>query len=306
MKSIYLVGLGAIGMLYGANLQNTFPQSFKVVADSKRIARYQEETFLINGTPQPFTFASAESLKACADLMLFATKQFHLEAAIASVKHLVNEKTVILSLLNGISSEPILKKHFPDATIVHALCIGQDAVREGTALSYTQHGIIFYGDAEGTIPSALLESIGDIFAQSGIAHVQSERILFDQWRKFMINNCLNQISAILDAPYGVFHDSEDAQALLEQIAREVILVANAEGVPLSFDDYLSFIPQMKTLSADGLTSMLQDARAGRQTEFDMLSGELLRIAARHGLALPATDFLHHLLKVKEYQRTTGK
>ena len=41
-------------------------------------------------------------------------------------------------------------------------------------------------------------------------------------------------------------------------------------------------------TSDNRSSMLQDVERGRPTEIDAISGELLRIAAAHGVDLPAT------------------
>ena len=56
------------------------------------------------------------------------------------------------------------------------------------------------------------------------------------WWKFMINVGINQTSAILRAPYGVFQTDPHAQAIMEAAMREVITVAQAAHVHLSLDD----------------------------------------------------------------------
>ena len=45
--------------------------------------------------------------------------------------------------------------------------------------------------------------------------------------------------------------------------------------------------------------MLQGVLAGRRTEIDAITGALLRMAARHGLAVPAHEALYHAVKALE-------
>ena len=49
----------------------------------------------------------------------------------------------------------------------------------------------------------------------------------------MINVGINQTSAVLRAPYGVFQKSDDALALMEAAMMEVIMLAKAAGVKFS-------------------------------------------------------------------------
>jgi 2-dehydropantoate 2-reductase len=45
-------------------------------------------------------------------------------------------------------------------------------------------------------------------------------------------------------------------------------------------------------TADNRSSMLQDVLAGRGTEIEYLTGHLLQLAARHGLAAPQNESLY--------------
>ena len=70
------------------------------------------------------------------------------------------------------------------------------------------------------------------------------------------------------------------------------MVAAAEGVNLA--------PETKHITSaqfpkHAIYSTLQDLRAGRQTETEMFAGTLLRLAEKHGLQVPYTEMLYHLL-----------
>lgn len=62
--------------------------------------------------------------------------------------------------------------------------------------------------------------------------------------------------------------------------------AGAEGTQLSPADITATLDLYDGLCPDVGTSMLEDRRAGRPTEHDLISGAVVRAAARHGLDVP--------------------
>ena len=44
-------------------------------------------------------------------------------------------------------------------------------------------------------------------------------------------------------------------------------------------------------------STLQDYEKGKRLEYDAITGAILRAAKRHGIAVPATETVHALLKL---------
>ncbi|MPN44718.1 hypothetical protein SDC9_192283 [bioreactor metagenome] len=74
--------------------------------------------------------------------------------------------------------------------------------------------------------------------------------------------------------------------------REVVLVANAEGIALSEQDVEEWDAIICALPADGEPSMRQDGKARRKSEVELFSGTVRRLAAKHGLAVPVNDWLY--------------
>jgi len=53
------------------------------------------------------------------------------------------------------------------------------------------------------------------------------------WWKFMFNVGINQASAVMRAPYGVFQSDPTAQALMETLMEEVLSLAKVLNVNLT-------------------------------------------------------------------------
>ena len=82
--------------------------------------------------------------------------------------------------------------------------------------------------------------------------------------------------------------------------REVVAVANAEGVPLSEQDVTTWVDIIDHLPSDGEPSMRQDGKNRRKSEVELFSGTIRRLAAEHGIPVPVNDWLYE--QVQEMER----
>lgn len=290
-----LVGLGAVGAGYGSRLLAA-GIDLQVVVDPQRADRYRGQSTWVNGAPYEFPIAepSAES----AGVVIVAVKSPALAEAIELLRPRVGEDTVILSLLNGIDSEITLSQAFPQATVLLALTVGIDAVRHDRQVGYTSLGRVLFGEATNTGPrSAAVQRVAALFDASGIAYDVPADMLHQLWWKFLINVGVNQVSAVLGAPYATFQtDGSQAREAMIAAQREVIAVANAEGVALGERDLDAWLEVLSGLGPDNYTSMAQDALAGRPTEVDIFGGRVSALGRQHGVPTPVNDLLVQLLR----------
>ena len=118
----------------------------------------------------------------------------------------------------------------------------------------------------------------------------------------MVNVGINQASAAMRAPYGVFQSSPDAQALTETLMREVLVLAQRLGVNLGEQDLDQWYAVLKTLSPEGKTSMLQDIEAGRKTEVEVFAGKVVELGKSYSISTPVNQTLLHIVRVLEQYR----
>ncbi|MDP4534603.1 2-dehydropantoate 2-reductase [Alkalimonas collagenimarina] len=111
------------------------------------------------------------------------------------------------------------------------------------------------------------------------------------WQKLAINCLINPITALHHIRNGDLAQAK-YHTQLQQLLKEVCLVAAAEGVPLQEHDCWQQVQQVIKNTAANVSSMLQDRQAGRPTELEFISGFILRKAQRHQLQLPAHTKLY--------------
>jgi 2-dehydropantoate 2-reductase len=82
--------------------------------------------------------------------------------------------------------------------------------------------------------------------------------------------------------------------LAKAAAREAAAAARASGARVAHDPWPE-IARVLLETPSNRTSMLQDVEAGRQTEVDAITGEVVRAAARHGIPAPVNAALLSLV-----------
>lgn len=292
IRTSALIGLGALGILFGRKMPGV-----QVIADPVRAARYAAEPVLCNGEPCQFQYCSPAEGRP-ADLILVTVKATGLDAAIRDMAAFVGPDTVILSLLNGITSEERIEAVYPGHTL-WSVAIGMDANRKGRQLIFQAPGRIQFGEKDGSL-TPRVAAVARYLESCGIAGEPCTDILYKQWHKLMINVGLNQASAAFGMTYGdLARDCPERDKMLEAM-QEVIRLANAEGVPLPPDDDVRWLAgAIPTFKPDNKPSMGQDAAARRPTEVEEFSGTVRRLSARHGLPTPANDFFYERIRAIE-------
>jgi len=298
IKRISIIGLGAIGGAYASRLYEVNPD-IMVIADKERIERYSKQGFLINNKKYNFNYISPDKEVEPADLIIVAVKYNQLDQAIMDMKNHVGKETIILSLMNGIDSEEKIAEVYGYERILYGMCVAIDAQREGCNISYTNIGKIFFGDKENYELTPRVKRLKDLFHKANIPYVIPENMLKSLWWKFMINVGINQVSAVLRAPYRVFQEINEARELMVSTMMEVIILSKKLGINLEEKDIDEFILLMMTLDPNGKTSMHQDIDAGRKTEVEMLSGVVCKLGAKYGVSTPLNDSLYKMIKTIE-------
>ena len=87
--------------------------------------------------------------------------------------------------------------------------------------------------------------------------------------------------------------------------REVKAVANAEGIGITEGTIEEYIDILRTLRPDSVPSMRQDSMQKRKTEVDMFAGTVIELAEKHGIPVPANEFLFYRAKQIEAAYLTG-
>jgi len=289
---ISVIGLGAVGASYAARISGAQPDAeLRVVAEGPRAERLRRDGVVVNGLRHHFHVVEPGEEMTPADLVIVTVKCHHLAEAIGQLAHQVGPDTIILSLLNGITSEEALAAAYPQAYVPLAVVVGIDAVRDDAGVRYSSGGWVEFGDAVAGERSSGSVRLEHLLAAAGITHTVQADMRHALWWKFLVNVGVNQVSALLEAPYALVQVEGPARDLMIAAQREVVAVAQASGVDLTGADIARFLDVLKTLGPDNYTSMAQDALALRRTEVDQFAGIVVELGERHGVPTPVNAVL---------------
>jgi 2-dehydropantoate 2-reductase len=299
VRRVGILGAGAIGAFFVERFSGVAGLSTMVVARGERYDRLKRLGLVVNGKAYAPPVVHPEEARSPADLILVALKHHHLPDGIQDIARLVGDDTTIVSAMNGLDSEEIIGSVYGADKVLYGITVGIDAVRQENRITYTTEGKLFFGEADNTQPSPRVRQVQAALDRAGIVYEIPADMIRILWWKFMINVGMNPASAVLRAPYGTFQTSRDAQALMEALMREVLVLAEPAGVKLEEKDIEDWYKVLHTLSPQGKTSMLQDVEAGRKTEVEMLAGKAVELGQRYGIPTPVNQTVLHTIRVME-------
>ena len=292
MKNILLIGPGAVGSLCGAGLLKASSLDFRVMADEERIQRYRRSGHFLNGTLLPYCYQTVGELGNWRpDLILIATKSNGLRQLPQLMQLCVEKRhTVILPLLNGISSPFFLKKLFPENPVLQGFFMGHASFREDNRITHDGVGKFYLGCMEESCEDKdVLLKCAEVFRKASIPVEVPENMLHALWHKYVLNVGVNQSSAYFKADYGLLQKTPAYLDFARSLMEEAVLVAEKLEIPGREDMVQSAMDVILTMPPDAKTSMLQDVEKGRPTEVDLFAGTLIKLGRKCNVPTPCNE-----------------
>ena len=296
IKNVLICGIGAIGSIYADKIQRYDGSSLRILIDKTRLQRYIDNPTVFNGRVLKFNYVLPDEKNFKADLIIIATKFDGLKEAINNIENFIKDDTIILSLLNGVTSEWMIAEKYGREKVLYSYFIGHSAVREGRSIIHDDVNTIVYG-SENAADFKNVERVREYFERAGINYSIPEDIIHSLWLKFMLNVSANQTTAILGLTFGELLENPKAMQFVRNILKEVVQIAKAEGVKNTDVMIDETVANLNKMCPEGKTSMLQDVEAGRKTEVDMFAGTVIELGLKHGINTPYNKVLKELIDI---------
>jgi 2-dehydropantoate 2-reductase len=286
---IAVMGAGAIGGYLGARLAAAGAE-VAFVARGPHLAAIRERGLEVRSPLGDVRVDAATATDDPAavgevDAVLLATKLYDVAPAARAIAPMVGADTAVVCLQNGV-----------DATGIAARSYGRDRVVGGVVLinaEITAPGVVRHnalnrftvGELDGR-PSARLERLVALATRAGIEAAMSRDIRLEIWRKFLLLAPMSALSAMTGVELARIREQAETWQLAEQGMREVVAVANAEGVDLTEQDVQRTLAFVQGMSPTWRASLAVDLRQGRRLEVDWLSGAVCRLGQAAGIPTP--------------------
>ncbi len=290
-----VIGAGAIGGYFGGRLAAS-GHDVTFVARGEHLAALRRdglrvESHLGNVVLDPVAVTDDATGIGPVDVVLVAVKTWQLAAVLPLLPSLVGEGSAVVTTQNGVEA--------PDRV---AGVVGRDAVLPGVAK------IIAWVDGPGRIahragpatlafaewsnePSERVARLRSALADAAVESPVPQNIWVELWSKMLFVVPFGELGAALDLPIGDLRSGENTRMLLASAMGEIDGVAQASGVPLPdtvVEHTMAFVDAMP---AEATSSLQRDLLAGRPSELDAWTGDVVRL----GTALGVDVQLHRLL-----------
>ena len=302
-----VIGTGGIGGYYGSRLQ-AHGEYVTFVARGAHLRALQTNGMKVIHPAWKFDEAVTactleeflrEASPAELDLVILCVKAMHTEPIAGQLSHWAGEHPIpVLSLQNGVDNESVLARYLGAARVLGGL-----AVRIGSHLQAP--GII---DAVGpgqvvmgqwpkaaTHSTRLPGTLCALFNEAGIPTCLTDNIQLELWRKLIVNNGVNPLSALTRLDTGALTRDPGLSRIVYAMMAEATAAAEADGVHLSERDCREMFELIRDFDPIK-TSMLVDVEHGRPIELEEICGAVLSRSEQLGLKAPHTFTVFHLLR----------
>ncbi|MFJ8621961.1 2-dehydropantoate 2-reductase [Kitasatospora sp. NPDC093550] len=310
---IAVFGAGSIGCHLGGMLAG--PAEVTLIGRPAAMAAVERDGLTLTG-PGParrevrgLGVAADAAAAATADYVLVTVKSADTRAAARELAGRLAAHAVVISFQNGLHNPEELRAELPGHRVLagmvpyNVLRTGPAAVHQGSG------GALMVEEDPAARPFAAAARAGGLRLElhPDMPGVQAAKLLMN------LNNAVNALSGL---PLREQLGARAYRACLARCQREALAVFRAAGVAparlgpvpprwmppvLGLPDALFRRVAAASLRIDARarSSMWEDLERGRPTEIDSLQGEVIALAARHGLPVPANTRLAALVREAE-------
>jgi 2-dehydropantoate 2-reductase len=146
-----------------------------------------------------------------------------------------------------------------------------------------------FGEPDGSVTERCAQ-ISAAFKAGGLKAPVESRLRDQIWLKLIGNVAFNPVTALTRATLGELGTAPEMMDLLRAVFEECAAVADRLGItfPVSLDRRL----EAGLAVGDHKTSMLQDLEAGKRLELGCMTGAVVELAGRLGIAVPHVQAVH--------------
>lgn len=310
MKYI-IIGAGGTGGILGFYMTKA-GKDVTLIARNAHLEAMQKqglsvEKMWINETETiPVSAESMESYEAKgekADVILVCVKKISLDSCLPFIQSISHENTIVVPVLNVYGTGAYLQEKLPKVLVTDGcIYVSANIKQAGVLLQHGEILRVFFGvrekedlkklngQSDGEYKAErLLKKIAQDFKDSGIDGILSDNIKRDALTKFSYVSPIGTAGLYLHAVAGDFQREGEARELFKTLIREIVTLANAMGITFEEDLVERNLKILSNLPEEATTSMQRDVIEGKQSEIDGLVYEVVRMAKKYGVEVPAYE-----------------
>jgi len=291
-----VIGSGAVGGYYGGRLAKAGRTvRFLLRSDYEYVREHGLQVDSVDGSfhLQPIEAYNDTRAMPKSDVVLVALKTTTNHRLPQLLAPIVDEKTLVVLIQNGIGVEADVQQMFPNLQLVAGLAFICSAKTSPGRVSHQCYGSINFGNYSAS-PEAVALLLDD-FLQAGVKAAEVP-YLEARWRKAVWNMPFNGMTVALNTSTDQLLRCPATRLLIRRQMLEVVGAARAQGVEALTDDFADEMLRMTDEMVPYSPSMKLDYDFHRAMEIHYLYTRPIEEARRAGFAMPRLAMLEAELK----------
>lgn len=305
LSRVAVMGAGAVGGYYGGMLAMA-GVPVTMIGRAQHVQAMARDGLVIERATRrdvvPVSATTDVAAISTAQVVLLCVKSPDTRAAAALMRPHLAPDAIVVTLQNGVDNATWAASELDQLVLASVVWVG--AYMAGP-------GIVHHtgrGDLDLGIPRACrdrphaqerVHEIAAMFERAGVKCPVSEDIEAALWKKLTVNCAFNAVSALGRSRYGRMAADPRIRALMEEVVRETLAVARADGIDLDEAAMIASVWKVAEGLSTQYSSTAQDILRGKPTEIDMLNGHVTQRAEALGVPVPVSRTLHALVRLRE-------
>jgi len=295
--NVCVAGAGTIGSLLAAHLGRVTDVSVLVRReeharalnrDGLRVSGRADFTARVTAATEPADLPAPE-------LVIVACKGSDLEAVADRLVGEFGEATV-MTIQNGLGAEEVMARRgrWP---LLSSVTFMSGTRHSDTHVEYILDAATWVGPFRATAPEDARE-VAQLLVTAGLKAESYDDLRPAQWSKLIFNATVNGVASLTGLPHDRHFAEEPLGPLVRALMDEGKATAAAAGVTLAEDPWeMNLFATQRGFRHS--PSMLEDVKAERPTEVELINGSLVHAARSHGVAVPLQETIYALVRGKE-------
>jgi len=306
--NIAVIGIGGVGGFFGGKLTQLLKSdgdlNVHFIARGRHLDEIRRNGLLLDSDEGEFICrptSATDDISALPelDLCLVCVKSYDLERAMVSLKEKVNDKTMILPLLNGVDIYERIRSVITNGVVFpSAVYIGTYLERPGKVIQRGGACKILFGKdpSNDYLNPALL----NVFDSAGIKYEFSGTPYTAIWSKFIFIAPFGLVCARYNKTIGEILKSDELSGLIKDIMQEIVKIAEKRGVELPDDIIKNTYLSARNFPFETKTSFQRDVEnPDKPDERDLFGGSIIKMGKDAGVATPAAETVYNdICKIK--------
>jgi len=300
--NVAVIGIGGVGGFFGGKLTQLIKSdgdlNVHFIARGQHLEEIRKNGLILDADEgefvcRPTSVTNDISALPELDLCLVCVKSYDLESAMIKLKDKVNDKTMILPLLNGVDIYERIRKIITNGVVFpSAVYIGTYIEKPGKV---TQRGgackILFGKDPSNEyIDQALL----NVFDTARIKYELSGNPYTAIWSKFIFIAPFGLVCARYNKTFGEVLQSDELSGTVKDIMQEIVNIAVKKGIELPVEIIKNTYISARNFPFETKTSFQRDVEnMNKPDERDLFGGSIIRMGKENGVATPAAEAVYN-------------